>query len=75
MGISDGLSSQEASVAIENMLNMRQTIEVLERMIEEQKLGAERDVPREGTEGAGGGGREEKQLRGSKHRRRCRHLG
>ena len=52
----DGMSSLEASVAIEKMLNMQEKIEVLERMMEEQRLGAERDAPRERTEGTGGGG-------------------
>ena len=75
MSGSDGMSSKEASVAIEKMLKMQEKIEVLERMIEEQKLGAERDAPREGTEGGPVGGRVEKQLRENKQRRRCRHLG
>ena len=45
MSGSDGMSSQEASVASEKMLKMQENIEVLERMIEEQRLGAERDAP------------------------------
>ena len=56
MSGSDGMSSQEASVASEKLLKMQGKIEVLERMIEEQRLGAERDAPREGTEGGGDGG-------------------
>ena len=58
---SDGMSSQEASVACEvKMLEMREKIEVRERTLEEPRLRAERDAPREGTEGGGVGGREEK---------------
>ena len=59
MAGSYGMSSQEASVASKKMLNLQEKIEVLERMIEEQRLGAERDAPREGTEGGGGGGARE----------------
>ena len=53
MSGSDGMSSQEASVAIEKMLKMQEKIKALEKIIEEQRLGAERDTPREGTEGGG----------------------
>ena len=56
MSGSYGMSSQEASVANEKRLKMQEKIEVLERMIEGQSLGAERDAPREGAGGGGGGG-------------------
>ena len=50
----DGVPSQEASVANEEkMQKMQEKVEVLERMIEQQRLRAEKDAPREGTEGGG----------------------
>ena len=71
----NGVPSQEASVAkevkMQEMQEMREKIDVLERTIEQQRLRAERDAPRTGTEGGQWGGREEKQLRGSKQRRLC----
>ena len=75
MSGSYGMSSQEASVANEKRLKMQEKIEVLERMIEGQSLGAERDAPREGAGGGAVGGREEKQLRGNTQRRLRRQLG
>ena len=74
MSSSDGVSSQEASVTIKTMLKKQENIEILERRTEEQRLRAERDAPRKGTGGGAVGGRE-KQLRGNKQRRLCRHRG
>ena len=54
----DDVHSQGASVTTEEKMNeMRENIEVLERTTKEQRLRAERDAPRAGTEGGGGRGR------------------
>ena len=53
MSGSDGMSSQEATVVIEKMLKMQEKIEVLEKMIEELKLGNQKE--RAARRNGGGG--------------------